>query len=279
MKQPALRTPHRCFAITAALICFAAALGAGTPKWKSYSYPVDGFSASFPSAPQEDQKSQFAAAGFIELHSYCTQLSATDLCVIVFDHAAQATGLDPDALLDLIKQGALAGAQTQKLSETPIALDGHKGVVLETESGSVHTSTRIYLVGDTVYQTMVTSPVADKYAGTTRFLDSFRLIRRDQSQGLFSGNKIWLALLYCKRSREVMIVQLERLTMRGCTETSSHLVYGFAGKKRGDCHDAHNAYDCASSHSSLCGPIVPCVLCGGSWRADTERTGSRLEVL
>jgi hypothetical protein len=98
--------------------------------------------------------------------------------VAVIVHGAQATGLDPDALLERVKQGVLAGDKTKKLSETPIALDERKGVALETENDTIHTSTRIYLVGDVIYQTIVTSPVAGKYADTARFLDSFRLIPR-----------------------------------------------------------------------------------------------------
>jgi hypothetical protein len=175
--HPPCRTLRR-YAATAALVCFVAALAAQTPKWKSYSYPADGFRASFPAAPQLDIKSQPAGAGPIELHSYCAHLSAGDLCVAVFAHGAQATGLDPDALLERVKQGVLAGDKTKKLSETPIALDERKGVALETENDTIYTSTRIYLVGDVIYQTIVTSPVAAKYADTAQFLDSFRLIPR-----------------------------------------------------------------------------------------------------
>jgi hypothetical protein len=162
------------------LVCFAAALTAQTQKWKSYSNAEDGFRASFPSAPQVDTKSQPAGAGPIEFHSYCAQQSYTYLCVAVFVHGTQATGMDPDTLLERIKLGVLAGDKTKKLSETPIALGDHKGVALEVENDVIHTSTRIYLVGDTVYQTLVTSPVASKYAYTTQFLDSFRLISRVQ---------------------------------------------------------------------------------------------------
>jgi len=168
----------RRYAATAVLVCFAAALAAQTPKWKSYSYPADGFRATFPTAPQLDTKTQPAGTGPIELHSYCALLSAGDLCVAVIVHGAQATGLDPDSLLERVKQGVLAGDKTKKLSETPIALDERKGVALETENDTIHTSTRIYLVGDVIYQTIVTSPVASKYADTARFLDSFRLIPR-----------------------------------------------------------------------------------------------------
>jgi hypothetical protein len=177
MMQPS-RSALRRYAATAVLVCFAVALFAQTPKWKSYSYPADGFRASFPTAPQLESKSQPAGAGPIELHSYCAQLSTGNLCVAVIVHGAQATGLDPDSLLERVKQGVLAGDKTKKLSETPIALDERKGVALETENETIHTSTRIYLVGDTVYQTLVTSPVAGKYADTARFLDSFRLIPR-----------------------------------------------------------------------------------------------------
>jgi hypothetical protein len=167
-------------AATAALVCLAAALAAQTSKWKSVSDPDLGFRASFPSAPQADSKSQAAATGPIEFHSYCAQVKETSLCVAVFVHGPEATGLGPELFLDRIKQGVLAGDKTIKISETPIELDGHKGVALETDNPFIHTSTRIFLVGGLVYQTMVTYPVAGKYAETVRFLDSFHLIQRAQ---------------------------------------------------------------------------------------------------
>ncbi len=170
---------RRC-AATAALACLAAFLAAQEPKWKSYSYPEIGFRAAFPSAPQLDTRSQPAATGPIEFRSYCAQDSATYLCVAIFEHGPEATGLGPELFLERIKQGVLAGDKTKKILETLIELDGRKGVALEAENSLIHTSTRIYLVGGTVYQTLVTFPVAGQYAETARFLDSFRLIPRAQ---------------------------------------------------------------------------------------------------
>ena len=179
MNQSPCRMLRRC-AATAALACLATAVAAQAPKWKSFSYPEVGFRASFPSAPQADSRSQPAATGPIEFHSYCSQVTETSLCVAVFVHGPEATGLGPEFFVERIKQGVLAGDKTTKISETPIELDGYKGVALEAENPLIHTSTRIFLVGDTVYQSMVTSPVAGNYTDTARFLDSFRLIPRTQ---------------------------------------------------------------------------------------------------
>ncbi len=42
----------------------------------------------------------------------------------------------------------------------------------------MHFYARIYLVGTTLYQTLIASPLGGPYAGTTTFLDSFQLIPR-----------------------------------------------------------------------------------------------------
>jgi hypothetical protein len=42
----------------------------------------------------------------------------------------------------------------------------------------MHFYARIYLVGDTLYQTLVASPFGSNYADKARFLDSFELIPR-----------------------------------------------------------------------------------------------------
>ena len=51
-------------------------------------------------------------------------------------------------------------------------------VEFEAENDSMHFSARIYLVGSTLYQTLIASPLGTPYVSSTRFLDSFQLIPR-----------------------------------------------------------------------------------------------------
>ncbi len=177
------RTPRivlfRRHVLAAVLLAFAAASGAHAQKWEPHSYPQFGFRAEFPSEPKLESQSQDSQEGpTIHLHSYCAQLSTTYLCVAVIDQGEQAAASDPDLQLARMKHGVLAGATTKLVAEKPIDLDGHRGIELEAVNDTVRTSTRIYLAGATIYQTMVVSPAAETFAGTARFLDSFRLIRR-----------------------------------------------------------------------------------------------------
>lgn len=171
-------TLTRRFAVCAGLLCLAAALNAQTEKWNTYKYSEDGFRVSFPAEPKLERKQQDAEKGSIKFSSYCAQISTAYLCAAVIDQGPQATGMDPAILMERAKIGILSAPKTHKLSEEQINLDGHSGVELETESDTVHIFTRIYMVDSTLYQTMVTVPVGDRYPGTGRFLDSFRLIPR-----------------------------------------------------------------------------------------------------
>jgi len=96
----------------------------------------------------------------------------------VCDYGAAVTGKDPDALLQGAKNGALQNSKSHLLSEQKITLGVYHGVEFEAESDAAHFSARVYIVGTTLYQTLVVYPLGAPYAGTTRFLDSFQLIAR-----------------------------------------------------------------------------------------------------
>jgi hypothetical protein len=175
--------------LASALLAIAATLGAQTPaapaaqalNWKPYSYPAAGFRASFPAEPKLDEKKQESQLGTILFTSYCAQVGDTYLCAAVIDQGPEATGLTPEALLERMEMGLELVANTKTLNEQKIDLDGHPGVEVETANGKVHVTTRIYLVDNTLYQTMVSVPVAEKFPGTARFLDSFRVIHRSKN--------------------------------------------------------------------------------------------------
>lgn len=168
----------RSFAVLAGLLCFAAALHAQAQKWKTYKYPVDGFRVSFPAEPKTELNKKEAKSGSILMNSFCAQVSDTNLCVAVIDQASEATGLSPDVLFARAKLGVVAAPKTRKLSQADIDLDGRKGVEFVTENETTHTITRLYLVGETLYQTIVTYPVGGSCPYSNRFLDSFQLITR-----------------------------------------------------------------------------------------------------
>jgi hypothetical protein len=117
-------------------------------------------------------------SGSFELHSYIAQDGPYALFVGVCDYGAQTNGKDPDTLLQGAKQGALANSGSHLVSENRVMLGIYHGLQFEAESDAAHFSARIYMVGDTLYQSLVVSPIGKIYPDTTRFLDSFQLIPR-----------------------------------------------------------------------------------------------------
>ncbi len=172
-----LSSPRR-FTVCVLLLCFAAAFNARAEKWEAYKYPADGFRASFPSEPKVERNLKEAATGSLQMNSYCVHISNADLCVAVIDQGPQPTGLKPEEMLGRTKLGVLAAPKTREIHEEQIDLNGRKGIEMETENDAVHVLTRIYLIDQTIYQTMVAFPIGSPFAGAKRFLDSFRLIER-----------------------------------------------------------------------------------------------------
>lgn len=175
----AVRMTLQCrFAVAVAVLCFGVALSAQAQEWNTYSYASDGFRASFPSAPEQQKRNVPTNAGSFELRSYLVQVSPYALFIGVCDYGGQANGSDPDTLLQGAKQGALTNSNSHLVSENKITLGIYHGIGFEAESDTAHFSARIYMVGDTLYQTLAVSPLGKPYADTARFLDSFQLIPR-----------------------------------------------------------------------------------------------------
>jgi len=173
-------------AVFAAMLCFAAALAAQTAtassaqpqEWKTYSYPADGFSASFPSEPELQKNDIPTDAGSFELRSYIAQVGSAAVFVGVCDYGSSVEGRAPDTVLQGAKNGALEKSSAHLLREKKITLGIYQGLEFESESDSAHFYARIYIVGTTLYQTLVVAPINQPYGSSTRFLDSFQLIAR-----------------------------------------------------------------------------------------------------
>jgi len=155
----------------------AAAPGTPTPQdWKPFAYPADGFSAVFPSAPVAAKQSITSDAGTVELHTYTVEDSSAELIAAVCDYAGTAAGKDPDVILDSAEKDAIGNIKGHLVSDKKIALGVNHGVAFEADNESSHISARSYLVGATLYQLIVASPLNVPYANAARFLDSFKLL-------------------------------------------------------------------------------------------------------
>jgi hypothetical protein len=163
------------------MVLSAQTASAQAPNWQTYSYPADGFSASFPVQPEEQKQNVATAAGTFELRSYIGTIGKDGevaMFVGVIDYGNATAGKDPDDQLQGAKNGALQNASAHLLSETKTTLGIYHGLTFEAESDAAHFYARIYIVGSVLYQTLVVVPLGKPYADTARFLDSFQLIAR-----------------------------------------------------------------------------------------------------
>jgi hypothetical protein len=161
-----------------AALGLAQALNAQTAEWKTYRYASDGFSATYPSAPTLQKRDIPTDAGSFELRSYIVEDGAAAIFVGVCDYGSKVSGQNPDVSLQGAKNGALQNSKSHLVAEKKITLGTYPGIEFEAESDTAHFVARVYMVGTTLYQTLVVYPLNQPYAGATRFLDSFQLIAR-----------------------------------------------------------------------------------------------------
>lgn len=154
----------------------ALTLGAATEEWKPFSYPSDGFQASYPSEPALQKKSVDTPAGAFELRSYVAQPADAVLFVGVCDYGQAASRIDAAAKLEGAKNGALLNSGSRLVSEKKISTGRYPGIQFDAESGTAHFTARVYAVDTRLYQVLVIYPLAKPYAQAERFLDSFELI-------------------------------------------------------------------------------------------------------
>ena len=162
--------------VCAAMLAFAANICAQTGDWKLYPYNADGFQAAFPALPEIQKKDVPTDAGPLELRSYTVQFGSTILYIGVCDYGAAAAGKSTEQMLEGAKNGALINSGSRLVEEKSISLDGNPGVAFDARSDSAQFTARIYLRGDTMYQTIVVTPLGRPDPETTRFFESFQFL-------------------------------------------------------------------------------------------------------
>lgn len=180
----------RTIAVAIGALGFAAFLGAQTPaapitpaapvaqapEWKTYAYPEDGFSASYPAPPLFQKRDVPTEAGSFELRSYIVETDPIAMFVGVCDYGSAIAGRDPGDVLKGAEDGALKNSNSHLISGKKITFGIYHGLTFEAESDSAHFSARFYLVGSTLYQTLIVVPLGRSSDAATRFLDSFQLV-------------------------------------------------------------------------------------------------------
>lgn len=198
MRLTGCRCVNGRFVACAVALCATASIGAQAPSqpepaaeppvsqaaptqptvWKTYSFPAEGFSISFPTQPVEQKQTVPTAAGSFELRTYLAASDTVALYVGVCDYGDAAKGGDPDAILEGAKNGAVENVHAHLINSKKVSLGIYPGVELEAAAEGAHLFGRIYLVGSILYQEFVALPSDRPYPDTSRFLDSFQVIPR-----------------------------------------------------------------------------------------------------
>jgi hypothetical protein len=79
-------------------------------------------------------------------------------------------------MLTSAKKGAVDHMSAHILAEKKITLGSSPGVEFQAENDNLHFTARMYMAGGVLYQTMVATPLNEKFADTARFLDAFELL-------------------------------------------------------------------------------------------------------
>jgi hypothetical protein len=150
---------------------------------KSYSYPGEGFRAIFPSEPELSKRDVPTDRGNYEVRTYIAadSTSGAYFTVAITDYGKIMEGKDPDVILQGAEDGALVNSKSHLVaSHKKILLGTHHGLAFESETDELHLSIRLYMVGNSLYQTLVVYPKTkkDMSAASQRFFDSFQLIPR-----------------------------------------------------------------------------------------------------
>lgn len=184
----------RRMAVSLVALSFAATLSAQTspaaaaqapaapaPDWRTYTYPSDGFSTSFPFEPQFSKRDVPTDKGNFELRAYLVEDGQAALYVGVCDYGSAISDRTSDQVLDGAQQGALDNVKAHLLRGKIITLGIYPGREFESENDTLHFTARIFLVGTTLYQTLIAAPLGKPYDGVPRFMDSFQLIARTRN--------------------------------------------------------------------------------------------------
>jgi hypothetical protein len=159
-------------------------VGCQQTVWTEYTSLEGGFLVSFPGAPTELARTlSTEGAGDIEAH----------ICIVKHEHSAYGImyadypesyieQLETEHLFDIGLEGAVAGSNATLLSESTISLDGHPGreVKAKLSEGGLVVRTRMYLVGNRLYQVIATVPEDQVLSSNVDvFLNSFALLQEE----------------------------------------------------------------------------------------------------
>ena len=155
---------------------------AQTADWKQYTYSDDGFQASYPSPPDLQKKSVQTSAGEFELRSYSAAAADTQLIIGVCDYGTAVADKSSYQMLLGAKNSMLSNSASHLVSEKKIALGTNPGAQFEAENSATHFTVRMFMVGTTLYEALVISPINKPFDQSDHFFDSFQFVTRTKTE-------------------------------------------------------------------------------------------------
>lgn len=170
--RPALASVVLLFSVATAM--------AQAPNWKTYNYPADGFTVSFPSDPEVSASNVPVGSTSYQLRTYLVDLGQSGFMIGVCQFGSLVEGKDPNDLLQGGKKGALEESKTHLVSEKKISLGGVPGLEFDAENDTMHARARIFLAGSVLYEVIEAYPIGKPLDRAEEFLDSFRILPADR---------------------------------------------------------------------------------------------------
>jgi len=164
-------------------------------SWKSFSSAEGSFSIDFPGSPTLSTEEANTPAGKFVLHK-CSVSTLAQYGVMYSDYPMKKESADEaNKLLNDGAKAAVANLHSELLSLAEITVQGNLGRLLKERmhDGSIMYA-KMILVGSRLYQIAVTLPRKDivnsePYSvyedAASRFLDSFKLMSTDETEGEF----------------------------------------------------------------------------------------------
>lgn len=142
-------------------------------EWVRLAPSAGGFSITMPGKPEEEVQ----PGDDFTLHLYSVS-TASGLYLASYGDYAPRIHLDPAGELAANRDNFLKGLNARLIASKNISLDGHEGIEFTGESDSTFFSSRIYIIGNRVYQiaTAIDSSKDDS-ANVERFLSSFEFVK------------------------------------------------------------------------------------------------------
>lgn len=181
------------FLVLPILVLFLAAFlqtaFAASPQYHEFRSEAGGFSVETPVTFQAVAFADKAEPHRSLCHMFWRDLGDRAYAVEYFDYLRGVQQLDPQKVLDMALEGALAMAKSKVpssklLSEKPISFDGYAGREVVTEATlargqKIRCKIHMFLVNSRLYMLMVSGNQGEiTDSEMDKFLDSFRLLSR-----------------------------------------------------------------------------------------------------